>query len=60
VSAVTGNDWQVKAGPAAEPAAVTVKEPELGHMLAVLRDTLIAYGMQLSFRVTMFLRHLNY
>jgi hypothetical protein len=60
VSTLTGNDWQAKTGPAAEPARAASQESALRDRLTVLRDTLIAFSMQLSFRVTMFLRHLNY
>jgi hypothetical protein len=60
MSALTGNDWQAERGPAAEPEQNEVKEPVLNDKLAALRDTLIVFSMQLSFRVTMFLRHLNY
>lgn len=28
--------------------------------LAAIRDTLIVFGLQLVFRATMFLRHMNY
>jgi len=60
VSALTGNDWQAEGSPGAEREQAADKEPSWGGTLAALRDTLIVFSMQLSFRVTMFLRHLNY
>jgi hypothetical protein len=60
MSALTGNDWQAEGDPAAELEQSAEKEPALSDKLVVLRDTLIVFSMQLSFRVTMFLRHLNY
>ena len=60
MSALTGNDWQAEGGPAAELEQGAGKEPRRSEKLAALRDTLIVFSMQLSFRVTMFLRHLNY
>jgi hypothetical protein len=60
VSALTGNDWQADGGRTAERDQAQAKEPTLSDTLAAVRDTLIVFSMQLSFRVTMFLRHLNY
>jgi hypothetical protein len=60
VNALTGNDWQAEGGPAAELEQAAGPELPRSEKLAALRDTLIVFSMQLSFRVTMFLRHLNY
>jgi hypothetical protein len=60
VSAVTGNDWQAEPGQTTGAISVGHGAPPLGDKLAVVRDTLIVFSMQLVFRVTMFLRHLNY
>ncbi len=60
MSAGTSNDWQVESGRAADLAVPGHLAPSLNQKLEVVRDTLIALGMQLSFRVAMFLRHLNY
>jgi hypothetical protein len=60
VNALTGNDWQAEGRPTAELEQAAGPEPTRSDTLAALRDTLIVFSMQLSFRVTMFLRHLNY
>jgi len=60
VSALHGNNGQPEGGPAAELDEAAGKEPARSDKLIALRDTLIVFSMQLSFRVTMFLRHLNY
>jgi hypothetical protein len=60
VSALTGNDGQTAGGLAAEREQAAAKQAPRSAKLAALRDTLIVFSMQLSFRVTMFLRHLNY
>jgi hypothetical protein len=60
VSSLTGNDWQAEGGPVVEAAAAGHAAPPLSDKLAAVRDTLIVFSMQLVFRVTMFLRHLNY
>ena len=60
MSALTGRDCQAAGGPDAEREQAAAKEAPRSAKLAALRDTLIVFSMQLSFRVTMFLRHLNY
>jgi hypothetical protein len=60
VSALTGNDWQAERGQAADAIPVGQAAPLLNDKLALVRDTLMVFSMQLVFRVTMFLRHLNY
>jgi hypothetical protein len=60
VSVLTGNDWQAEGGKAAEAVARGHRAPTWSETLTAVRDTLIVFGMQLVFRVTMFLRHLNY
>jgi hypothetical protein len=60
VSALTGNDWQAERGQTAEAVPIGHAAPPLADKLAVVRDTLIVFSMQLVFRITMFLRHLNY
>jgi hypothetical protein len=60
VSAVTDNDWQATGGRASRPVAPETVARPWAEKLVALRDTLIVFSMQLVFRVTMFLRHLNY
>jgi hypothetical protein len=62
VSALTGSDWNADRGAsAAEMArAAGFEEAPSRQKLAAFRDTLIVLSMQIVFRVTMFLRHLNY
>ena len=60
MSAVTDNDWQATGGRGAQPGAPETAARPWAEKLVALRDTLIVFSMQLVFRVTMFLRHLNY
>ena len=62
MSALTGNDWNVdRGGPAAEMMlSAGSKKTSIGQKVAAVRDTLIVLAMQVVFRATMFLRHLNY
>ena len=60
MSARTGNDWQAEGVPAPNREQAAGNMPLRGEKWVALRDTLIVFSMQLSFRVTMFLRHLNY
>ena len=60
MSAFTSNDWPAESGGAAEVLEAVQQAPTRSQKFEAARDTLIALGMQLSFRVTMFLRHLNY
>jgi hypothetical protein len=60
VNAFTSNDWQAESAAAAEGVEAVQQAPSRSQKLEVARDTLIALGMQLSFRVATFLRHLNY
>jgi len=60
VSVSATNDWQANSSGTAESAVPGVRALPRHKKLEVLRDTLIALGMQLSFRISMFLRHLNY
>ena len=60
MSALTGNDWKAEGGRTAEAIPIGHPAPPLTDKLVVVRDTLIVFSMQLVFRVTMFLRHLNY
>jgi hypothetical protein len=62
VSALTGNDWNAdRGGTAAEMTrAAGFEKVSVGKKLIVVRDTLIVLSMQIVFRATMFLRHLNY
>jgi hypothetical protein len=59
MSALTGNDWQATEAQSAEALAAPSTRPFVDKLIAI-RDTLIVLGMQLVFRITMFLRHLNY
>jgi hypothetical protein len=60
VSASATNEWQSESSGAAESVELIRPVPSRSQKLEVVRDTLIALGMQLSFRVATFLRHLNY
>jgi hypothetical protein len=62
VSALTGNDWNANSvAPAVELANSTPSEGfSFRQKMMVVRDTLVVLAMQLVFRTTMFLRHLNY
>jgi hypothetical protein len=62
VSALTGSDWNAdRGGSAVEMAPASGSEKSsVGQKLAAARDTLIVLSMQIVFRATMFLRHLNY
>jgi hypothetical protein len=61
VSSLTGNDWNVdRGGPAADMPYTGIEKSLVSQKLAAIRDTLIVLGMQIVFRATMFLRHLNY
>jgi hypothetical protein len=62
VSALTGNDWNVdRSDPAAETSLIAASQPvTIRERIAAIRDTMIVLGMQIVFRATMFLRHLNY
>ena len=61
MSALTGSDWNAdRSGPAAEMAYTGFGKSPVRQKLAAIRDTLIVLGMQIVFRATMFLRHLNY
>lgn len=62
MSTLTGSDWNTDRGGAA--AAMTraagFGKRSIRRKVAALRDTLIVLAMQIVFRTTMFLRHLNY
>lgn len=62
MSYMTGNDWNADRGSAA--AAMTraagFDRISIRQKVAAVRDTLIVLAMQIVFRTTMFLRHLNY
>jgi hypothetical protein len=62
VSALTGNDWNAERGDTAAGMACAGRFPSvsIAERVAAVRDTLIVLSMQLIFRFTMFLRHLNY
>ena len=62
MSALTGSDWNAdRGGSVVETAAArSSAKPSIGQKLAAARDTLIVLSMQIVFRATMFLRHLNY
>lgn len=42
------------------PMPVAFEDCLMRDRLAAIRDTLIVFGLQLVFRATMFLRHMNY
>jgi hypothetical protein len=58
VNSITSQDWESPA--TGEIAAASAPSQAWNEKLVALRDTLIVLGMQVSFRVAMFLRHLNY
>ena len=61
MSALTGSDWNAdRGGKAAEMTYTGFQKSPVRQKLAAVRDTLIVLGMQIVFRATMFLRHLNY
>lgn len=60
MSALTGNGWQADGDQSGEAVAADYSAPSASDKLTAIRDTLIVFSMQLVFRVTMFLRHLNY
>jgi hypothetical protein len=60
VSALTGNDWQANGDHVGKVVATNYSAPSASDKLTAIRDTLIVFSMQLVFRTTMFLRHLNY
>ena len=47
-------------GAIAIPLAVSFEERPMRERIKTLRDTAIVLGMQIVFRATMLLRHLNY
>ena len=57
---LTGNDAQANGGPVAAPVVAATAAESYADRLIVMRDTLIVLSMQIVFRATMFLRHLNY
>jgi len=59
VNPLTGNGAQANGGPVAAPVVAATAE-SYADRLVVMRDTLIVLSMQIVFRATMFLRHLNY
>ncbi len=62
MSALTGNEWNANSGGSTVEAtrAIDFQGVSVRQRLVVIRDTLIVLGMQIVFRATMFLRHLNY
>ena len=42
------------------PYPASFEEPFMRERLVAIRDTLIVFGLQIVFRLTMFFRHLNY
>lgn len=62
MSSLTGSDWNVDRGgtAAAMTRAAGFERISIRQRVAAVRDTLIVLAMQIVFRTTMFLRHLNY
>jgi hypothetical protein len=62
VSALAGRNWEVgRSDAAAEVARTEVPQEALTRQtLTAIVDTMVVLVMQVVFRVTMFLRHLNY
>ena len=58
---LTGNDLQANGERfVARVVAASPAPDSYTDRLIVIRDTLMVFGMQVVFRATMFLRHLNY
>jgi hypothetical protein len=55
-------DWNTNRDDAAVPVALTAgfEEIFMRKTLVAVRDTVIVFGMQMVFRATILLRHLNY
>ena len=60
MSALTGNDWQANGDHGGKAVLLSYSAPSASDRFTAIRDTLIVFSMQLVFRITMFLRHLNY
>ena len=62
MSSLTGSEWNADRGgtAAAMTRAASFARTSIRQRVAAVRDTLIVLGMQIVFRTTMFLRHLNY
>lgn len=62
MSALTGSDWNAERGGSAVETTCGsgLDRAPVRQKLAAVRDTLIVFSMQIVFRATMFLRHLNY
>ena len=62
MSALTGNDWNAnrREAPAGVTRAAELENVRAVRKMAAIRDTMVVLAMQLVFRATMFLRHLNY
>ena len=62
MSALTGNDWNANRSEAVAGVtrAAGVENIPSSQKISAIRDTMVVLAMQLVFRVTMFLRHLNY
>ena len=57
---LTGNDAAANSNPVAEPVVAATAAESYADRLVVMRDTFIVFSLQIVFRATMFLRHLNY
>jgi hypothetical protein len=62
LSALTGSDWNANRSEAVAgvTSAAGVENVPVSQKTSAIRDTIVVLAMQLVFRVTMFLRHLNY
>lgn len=58
MNSTISHEWEAPA--VGQIAAATAPSHGWNEKLVVIRDTLIVLGMQISFRIAMFLRHLNY
>jgi hypothetical protein len=60
--ATPSTDWNTNRNDAAVAVALTAdfEEISMRKTLVTVRDTVIVFGMQMVFRATMLLRHLNY
>ena len=57
---LTGSDAEAQGGSKAASVVAGQAAESYAERLIVARDTLIVFSMQVVFRATMFLRHMNY
>ncbi len=61
MNSLARTNWRPNRGvEIAIPYSAGFEDPFMRERLAAVRDTLIVFGLQVVFRLTMFFRHLNY